>query len=180
MRGLVFSEFLEFVEQVAGDEMVEDMLDECDLESGGAYTSVGNYDHGEIVKMVTFLNEATGNDVSAMVHDFGRYLFGQLASSHSKIVGDETQLLDFLQGIETHIHTEVRKLYPDAELPMFETERVNEKELIMDYESSRPFADLAHGMIMGASDHFKNALTVKRTDKPANGSFKTRFEVSVN
>ena len=60
MRGLVFSEFLEFVENAAGEDMVEDMLDECDLESGGAYTSVGNYDHGEIIKMVTFLYFKTG------------------------------------------------------------------------------------------------------------------------
>jgi len=34
-------------------------------------------------------------------------------------------------------------------------------------------------MIMGASDHFDNALVVKRTDQPANGSFRTRFEVSI-
>ena len=180
MRGLVFSEFLEFVENAAGEDMVEDMLDACELESGGAYTSVGNYDHGEIIKMVTFLNEATGNDVSAMVHDFGRYLFGQLANSHTKIIGEETQLLDFLQGIETHIHTEVRKLYPNAELPMFETDRISENHLIMDYESSGPFADLAHGMIMGASDHFKNKLEVSREDIQADGMYKTRFEVSIN
>jgi len=179
MRGLVFSEFLEFVESVAGPDIVEDMLDECDLESGGAYTTVGNYDHGEIVKMVTFLNQATGKEVSQMVHDFGRYLFGQLAKSHSTIVGDEGKILDFLEGIESHIHTEVRKLYPNAELPMFDTDRIDETHLVMDYSSSRPFADLAHGMIMGASDHFDNALVVKRTDQPANGSFRTRFEVSI-
>ncbi|MEM7240836.1 MAG: heme NO-binding domain-containing protein [Pseudomonadota bacterium] len=179
MRGLVFSEFLEFVENAAGPDMVEDMLDECDLESGGAYTTVGNYDHEEIVKMVVFLNQATGNEVSQMVHDFGRYLFGQLAKSHTSIVGDETKIIDFLEGIESHIHTEVRKLYPDAELPMFETNRLDETHLVMDYSSSRPFADLAHGMIMGASDHFGNSLVVKRTDQPANGSFRTRFEVSL-
>ena len=73
------------------------------------------------------------------VHDFGRYLFGQLASSHSDVIGDETKILDFLEGIETHIHKEVRKLYPDAELPIFDTERHDSKNLTMDYESSRPF-----------------------------------------
>ena len=180
MRGMVFSEFLDFVEAAAGPDMVDDMLDSCDLDSGGAYTSVGNYDHGEIVKMVTFLNEATGNDVSQMVHDFGQHLFGQLAKSHKSVIGDETGLLNFLEGIETHIHKEVRKLYPDAELPVFDTERVDDHNLIMKYQSSRPFADLAHGMISGASDHFNKTITVKREDLPSNGVFSTKFHVKIS
>ena len=67
MRGLVFTEFLDFVESAAGAEMVETMLESCDLESGGAYTTVGIYNHDEILTMLTFLNKATGQEVSAMV-----------------------------------------------------------------------------------------------------------------
>lgn len=177
MRGIVFTEFLDFVDQAAGPEMTEKMLDSCDLASGGAYTSVGSYDHGEILKMVTFLNQATGQEVKDMVFAFGKHMFGVLADSHSRILGDEVSIINFLEGIESHIHTEVRKLYPDAELPKFETKRLAEDHLIMDYESTRPFADLAHGMIEGASAHFGSGLDVKRTDGPSNGSFHTRFEV---
>ena len=41
MKGIVFTEFL---------EMVED-------QSGGAYTSVGTYDHNEIFRLVNCLSE---------------------------------------------------------------------------------------------------------------------------
>ncbi len=179
MRGLVFTEFLDFVETVAGPEMVETMLESCDLESGGAYTSVGTYDHGEILKMLTFLNKATGQDVSDMVMAFGKNLFGQLIQHHPNIIRSETALLDFLEGIETHIHREVRKLYPNAELPYFETERPSNDKLVLIYQSSRPFADLAHGMISGAVEYFKNKVEISRQALQVPGGFGARFDLAV-
>lgn len=179
MRGLVFTEFLDFVEQAAGPEMVENMLDACDLESGGAYTSVGTYDHEEILKMLTFLNQATGQDVSEMVTAFGRNLFGQLVITHPAILQNGSTLLDFLERIESHIHREVRKLYPDAELPYFETERPDDRHLTMTYQSARPFVDLAHGMIMGAVDHFRNKVSITRDALAIPGGFGARFQIAI-
>lgn len=34
MRGIVFTEFLDFVDQVAGPEMTDKMISSCDLPSG--------------------------------------------------------------------------------------------------------------------------------------------------
>ena len=180
MRGIVFTEFLDFVDAVAGPEMTEKMIMSCDLPSGGSYTSVGSYDHGEMLDMLTFLHTATGQEVSEMVLAFGKHLFGQLAETHAQIFGDQSKVLDFLEGIERHIHAEVRKLYPDAELPKFDTERVSERHLVMLYESERPFADLAQGMIEGASHHFDTGLSVERMDEAAVTGHRTRFEIRIN
>ncbi|MEM9715138.1 MAG: heme NO-binding domain-containing protein [Pseudomonadota bacterium] len=179
MRGIVFTEFLEFVDQVAGPEMTEKMIDACDLGSGGAYTSVGTYDHLEMIDMLVFLHNATGNEVSEMVTAFGQHLFGQLADSHAEILKDQKEILNFLEGIESHIHSEVRKLYPDAELPTFKTDRISEGELVMHYESTRPFGDLAYGMIKGAADYFGSSLTVKREDKNEGDLNRSRFDVAI-
>lgn len=177
MRGLVFTEFLDFVEATAGPEMVERMIDASDLESGGAYTSVGTYDHGEILKMLGFLHNATGQDVSAMVHGFGENLFGQLVEAHPGIVENGIEFLDFLAGIETHIHSEVRKLYPLAELPVFEVKPLPPDGLVLTYRSSRPFADLAHGMLAGAGKYFGEAIRITREDLLNDGGYAARFEV---
>ena len=53
MRGFVMTEFVELAERLFGEELVDRLLDSADLPSGGAYTAVDNYDHGEIVKLVT-------------------------------------------------------------------------------------------------------------------------------
>ena len=42
MKGLIFNELLDFVERHAGSTMLEEVLEEADLASGGAYTAVGN------------------------------------------------------------------------------------------------------------------------------------------
>ena len=45
MKGIVFTEFLEMVEDKFSADMVDDIIDDCDLASGGAYTAVGTYPH---------------------------------------------------------------------------------------------------------------------------------------
>ena len=115
--------------------------------------------------------------VSDMVQAFGKHLFPKLAKSHPKIVGDTASLFDFLEGIETHIHREVRKLYPDAELPAFETNRPSDGHLVMTYNSQRPFADLAFGMISGAAQFFEKKILIERKDIANKGGFAAEFHV---
>ena len=45
MKGIVFTEFFELVEDKFGLEVVQQIIDECKLESEGIYTSVGTYSH---------------------------------------------------------------------------------------------------------------------------------------
>ena len=82
---------------------------------------------------------------------------------------------DFLSQIEEHVHTEVRKLYPDAELPVFETVRLDEDTLEMTYRSGRPFADLALGLIQGCADHYGEDVAVDQEDMSAEGRTHVRF-----
>lgn len=41
MKGLVFTEFLDFVAALRGGDMVDDVIDDCRLPNGGAYTALG-------------------------------------------------------------------------------------------------------------------------------------------
>lgn len=177
MRGMVFTEFLEFVATAHGEDLVDDMIEECDLPSGGAYTAVGNYDHAEILAMIGYMHEATGQPVPEMVHGFGEHLFARFAEKYPRFISRAGSAMEFLESIETHIHTEVRKLYPDAELPRFDCERPDPDTLVMVYSSSRPFADLAHGLIEGAIAYFKEKVTVTREDLPVPSGTAVRFRL---
>jgi hypothetical protein len=176
MKGVIFTEFLGLVEQKWDADMVDDIIDACDLPSGGAYTAVGTYDHREIVALVSELSKRSGVDVPDLLRVYGQHLFSKLAISYPQFVGKTACVLDFLEGVENYIHVEVRKLYPDAELPSFETTRREPKVLEMIYRSSRHLDDVCHGLIEGCMTYFKVEGSVER--EPIEDG--TRFVVSVN
>lgn len=162
MKGIIFTEFLGLVEQKWDADMVDDIIDACDLPSGGAYTAVGTYDHQEIVALVVELSKRSGVEVADLLHVYGKHLFSKLAQNYPQFVDKTDSILDFLEGVESYIHVEVRKLYPDAELPNFETKRHEPKVLEMIYRSSRHLDDVCHGLIEGSMEYFKSEGTVER------------------
>jgi hypothetical protein len=173
MKGMVFTEFLEMVESTFSADMVDDIIDDSAPPSGGAYTSVGTYDHQELVGMVTALSARSGLPVPALIHGFGTHLFGRFHALYPRFFEGIPSAVDFLFGIESVIHTEVRKLYPDAQLPSFDCVR-RDDGLDMVYASPRHFGDLAEGLIGGAIAHFGDSLGLTRVNLP-DGSI--RFEL---
>lgn len=167
MKGMVFTEFLEMVEDKFSADMVDDIIADSNLPNAGAYTAVGTYDHGELVQMVVALSKRTEIPAAALVQVFGEHLFGRFHVLYPSFFTGVTSALDFLEGIETVIHTEVRKLYPDAQLPQFECTR-SQDGLKMLYSSPRHFGDLAEGLIKGAVAHFGGGIEVTRIAQ-ANG-----------
>ncbi len=162
MKGLVFAEFIDFVEEIFSPEVVDDIIEASDLPSGGAYTSVGTYDHTELLQLVTALSEKSNIPIPELVHSFGKHLFGRLALAYPEFLAGVETSLDFLQRVEDHIHVEVLKLYPDAELPHLECKASRPGRLSMIYRSQRPLADLAEGLIEGCADHFGEQIHIER------------------
>lgn len=154
MKGVVFTEFLDFVGDRYGANAVDDIIDASDLPSGGAYTSVGTYSHAEMVQLCTALAEHTGEPAPELVRDFGAHLSCSFARDHHRFFERSSNFFDFLESIEGHIHVEVRKLYPDAELPSFTTELRTPTQLVMQYRSPRRMGDLAEGLIVGTARRF--------------------------
>lgn len=82
MKGVVFTELLEMVENTFGDEVADRVVGECDLPSGGSYIVIGTYDHHEILTLVTKLSEITNIAVPDLVHAFGKYPFGRFRDGY--------------------------------------------------------------------------------------------------
>ncbi|WP_372749028.1 heme NO-binding domain-containing protein [Litorivivens sp.] len=164
MKGIVFTEFMEMVDEKFSPEMTESLLDEVDLESGGVYTSVATYDHGEIVSLVGKLSEKTDIPVPTLIQVFGEYLLERFTVLYPAFFEGVTSTFSFLDSIENHVHIEVKKLYNDAELPTFKTEKNGDLEMTMIYQSQRPFADLAEGLIRGSVAFFGEEIRITRED----------------
>lgn len=164
MKGIVFTEFLEMVEDRFGAEMVERIIEESALQSGAAYTAVGTYDHHELLRLVTQLSAASGLPVPALVRAFGQHLFGRFVQGYPQFFQGVHSAFAFLGKIESYIHVEVRKLYPDAQLPHFEYRYSGDGRMDMIYRSHCPFSDLAEGLILGCIEHFGQPIEVVRTE----------------
>lgn len=163
MKGMVFTEFLEMVEETFSEEMADAIIEGAHLPSGGAYTTVGTYDHLEMMALVDALHHQTGIPAAELVQNFGRYLFQRFFSLYPQMFEGIGSTTDFLMRIENYIHVEVRKLYADAQLPVFQfKQETNRFELI--YRSDRPFADLAEGLIHGCIQHYGEPWILSRLD----------------
>lgn len=162
MKGVVFTEFLELVEERFSAELVDDIIDDAELPSGGIYTAVGTYPHNEIVALVAALSRRTGLTVSDLLLTYGEHLFGKFVSGYPAFFANVSDAFTFLSGIEDIIHAEVLKLYPDAELPRFTIEQHDPSRLVLVYDSQRHFEDLAEGLMRGCVAHFGGGIDIHR------------------
>ncbi|MEQ8734922.1 MAG: heme NO-binding domain-containing protein [Rhodospirillaceae bacterium] len=165
MKGIVFREFLDMVEGEYSADLVDDIIDESDLPSGGAYTAVGTYDHAEMGKLVIALSKRTGANVPDLLKAYGRHLFSRFFAGYPQFFDGIHESFGFLSTIEAFIHVEVKKLYPDAELPSFETLEVSPDYMRMIYRSPRCLGDFAEGLMEGCFEHYKDSVIIKRQDE---------------
>lgn len=178
MKGVVFTEFMEMVEARMGLDMLDRIITEAELPNDGAYTSVGTYDHAELVRLVTALSNATGLSTSELIYMFGEQLFQRFTVSYPALMGDAPTAFEFLSRIDGVIHVEVRKLYPDAELPKLACERPSPDALTILYSSPRGFGDLAAGLIAGCIKHFNEPIRVARTNlEKEDACHRVRFDL---
>lgn len=164
MKGIVFTELVEMIETRFSGDFADRVIEECDLPSGGAYTAVGTYDHSELVALVAKLSEMTATPGPDLIMEFGRHLFGRFLVLYPQFFAGVPDALSLLQGIESVIHFEVLKLYPDAQLPHFDVCRKDSATLELIYHSDRHLADLAQGLIEACIEHFGEPIGISREE----------------
>ena len=77
--------------------------------------------------------------------------------------------------MDDDVHVEIRKLYPDAELPDFDCQSPRGGSLHMTYLSDRPFASLAEGLIRGCIAHYGQSVDVQVEDLSEGKHTSVRF-----
>jgi len=177
MKGLVFTEFLDLVDEKFSLETCERMIEMSNVPSGGAYTSVGTYDAQEMFTLVSGLSTLTGIPVPDLLKAFGRHLFKRFVSAFPVFFEGVGSAMEFLPRVDDYVHLEVRKLYPDAELPSFSCATPEPGTMVMTYRSKTNLPDLAEGLILGCIDHFGDSVSVKRGPGHADPS-ETVFTIS--
>ncbi len=178
MKGIVFTEFMEMVETRYSMRVADRIVDAARVPSGGAYTAVGTYDPGEMWSLLAELSKATELPIPELLRNFGEFLSDRFAVAYPALFAGAQTTFDLLEGIDHLIHAEVRKLYPDAELPHFEVIERTADRLVLLYESPRHFADLADGLIRGCGRHYGENLTVAQEALSSSSGSRVRFTIT--
>lgn len=167
MLGMVFTEFLDMVEERFSPEVADAIIVDAELPHGGSYTAVGYYPHEEIVRLVGELSRRTNTPAAELVKAFGHHLIGRFRSRYPALFESSRSLFDFLAAVDGEIHREVHKLYPEARLPRLKVLARSADHLELAYLSPRSMEPLAEGLITGAMDHFDEpcAITLETRDQ---------------
>ena len=176
MKGLIFTSFLSYVEEQLGLEFLDKMLNTVEVKSAGIYTTVGTYDHEELLEYIVHINKISRLEIPTMVESFGYYLFKQLCDEYPKLITQFNSSLECIFHIDQTIHRNVTKIHPNAELPNMEATFNNtQDQLTLNYNSKRPFMHLAKGLIHGCIDYFNDDVSVQMIDLSNGKSNKAQF-----
>ncbi|AXG68814.1 heme-NO-binding protein [Kordia sp. SMS9] len=160
MKGIIFTEFLDLVEDKFGLEMVDTIISQSKLESEGVYTAIGTYRFSEMLQLIQNLSKHTEISVDHLLLTYGEHFFSIIEDSYPGLLATYNDPIEMLSSIENHIHVEVRKIYPEAELPTFIVEEKTANSLIMIYKSSRAMHHFGLGLMNKTFEHFNSSAEI--------------------
>lgn len=179
MKGIVFTEFLDLVEDKFGLEMVDKIIYQSNLDSEGVYTAVGTYSFSEMLQLLSNLSRNTGISPDDLLLVYGEHFFSVIETSYPDLLATYNDPIEMLASIENHIHVEVLKIYPDAELPTFIVENKTENSITMVYKSSRAMHHFGLGLMNKTFEYFNSSAKISLNKIKEDGS-EVRFTVNQN
>lgn len=178
MKGVIFVKLSEFVEQTWGEACWDELLEEANPPSGGAYTTVSTYDDQELFDIVTLITEKKQISMPDAQKAFGQWLFKELLNSAPEHALTSTDTFAWLRAVQDVIHVEVLKLNPDSILPEFTFLEQTENTLRLQYDSPRPLSYLCEGLIHGLAQHNGETITTSQTECPHENGQRCIIEVT--
>lgn len=160
MKGIVFNLLEECVSDAHGPDAWDEMLDRADVD--GAYTSLGSYADADLMALVGAASDLLDLPADDVVRWFGEAALPLLARSYPGFFAAHTSTLPFLLTLNDVIHPEVRKLYPGADVPVFDFAMDGDESLLMGYSSGRVLCSLAEGFIAGTAAHFAETVAIEQ------------------
>lgn len=168
MLGMVFTELLEMIESSYSFEVADAVIARAGVSA--TYTSVGDYPDAELMALVNALSAEVGESVSKLMRIYGRHLFHQFHVRFPTFFESHTDAYGFFTVLESHVHTEVRKLYPLSRPPLIALLRNDDGSAILEYRSERGLADFAHGLIEACLEHYRHPIAGLRVEDQSGGA----------
>lgn len=161
MKGVLFNVVEDVVTEALSADAWDDVLDAAGV--SGSYTSLGTYPDSDLVAIVQSTAELADLSIADTLRLAGRLGFKHLVGRNPSLIEEFADWQELVSALDDIIHPEVRKVYPDAEVPGFAT-RPGDGVLHVTYTSRRGLCALAEGLIEGAAAWFGRAVDVDQPE----------------
>lgn len=176
MKGVVFNLLEGAVSRSFGDDTWDALIDAAGV--SGSYTSLGSYPDSEMEALVSAAGHALDLDRDQVLRWFGQNAIPLMADIYPDFFSAAPDARTFVEGINSQIHTEVRKLYPGAACPHFNMRSNSSGDLVMDYLSKRNMCALAQGFVEGTAVWYGEVVTFEHVTCTSHGAPHCTFAIS--
>jgi hypothetical protein len=175
MKGVVFNLLEQLIARDYGEETWDTLLEEAELD--GVYTSLGSYADEDLMKLVDAAAPELDMSADEVVRWLGRNALPLFAVHYPQLFEPHDSTQSFVLTLNEIIHPEVRKLYPGADVPVFDFATRN-GNLVMGYKSPRKMCAFAEGLLHGAADHYNERLTIEQPQCMNRGDDRCVLEIA--
>ena len=95
VNGGVFEDFIALLEDRFGLDVVDTVLDQPGLATGGVYTADGDYDERELLALINAFGVETGTQSTELMHELGGCLFARVILRFPGLVSGQSRHGDF-------------------------------------------------------------------------------------
>jgi hypothetical protein len=159
MKGIVFNLLESVITREHGLATWDALLEQSKLD--GAWTSLGTYADEHLYKLVGAASTALSLPAAEVVRWFGVQALGLFVERYPQFFKPHATTRGLLLTLNNIIHPEVRKLYPNADVPEFQFDTSSDEVLLIGYRSHRKLCAFAIGLIEGAAAHYGERATIE-------------------
>ena len=162
MKGIIFNLVQGVISDTYGEDAWDVLLDDAGLD--GSYTSLGSYPDTDLLRLVGAASKRLEVPPDEVVRRLGQGAIPLLAERYPDFFDPHSSTKPFLLTLNEIIHPEVRKLYPGADVPVFDFDTPADGVLILGYQSKRKLCALAEGFVLGAAQHYGETVQLEQPE----------------
>jgi replicative DNA helicase len=170
MKGIIFTQFLDLVEERFGLEMVDQIICQSRLESKGEYTSIGTYNFYEFLQLLHHLSKNKSISIINLLEVYAVQIFSALDTIHPEVLTSYKNPIEMIASMNHHIEMifntknatplEVLEVKSFLPLPHFTVKEKTENLLIINYKSNMGMQHFWLGLMHEMFKHFNETATI--------------------
>lgn len=172
MKGHIFNLLEKFIVETAGELAYEQIYDRCEFKSNGIFIRSGNYPDADLYTIVGQTCEQLEMPIDEAMFAFGHWIFPSLLSIAPGETARYKHPKTLLMNLDDIHQIELKKIWPDAEPPSFQTEDTGSDTMTMTYDSPRELYPLVDGVLTSLSEYYGVKIDFQKTFNKK-GSYQT-------